>query len=186
MLRLGLLAGSFFLGLLWGRCAALRVPQEALMELEAYLLEFIRLERLPLPETVFSTVMLYFRYPVLAFLLGFTSVGVFFLPLTGMAFAFFLSFSVCCFTAVFGSGGVVLAMAVFGFRCAVTVPCFFLLAIPSLETGLAGRSKKGRASCGKETWLRLATVTGVLLSGVLIDLIISPHLLHLVLGHILN
>ena len=160
------------------------------MELEAYLLEFVRLERLPLPETIFSTVLLYFRYPVLAFLLGFASAGIFFLPLIGMAFAFFLSFSVCCFAAVFGSGGVMLAMAVSGLRCVITVPCFFLLAVPSMEAAgaLARRRKKGRYPVvyGKEYWFRLAIVAGILLSGVLIDLMISPHLLRLVLGYILN
>ena len=35
-----LLAGLFFLSLLWGRHAALRVPQVKLAEVEAYLAEY--------------------------------------------------------------------------------------------------------------------------------------------------
>lgn len=58
--------------------------------------------------------MLYIRYPLLAFFLGFASIGVVLLPCAALAFGFFLSFSVCCFTASFGGDGVVLALAVLG------------------------------------------------------------------------
>lgn len=190
--RLLFLAAFFLLGLVLGQVVALRVPQDTLAELEAYLTEFIHLEKLPLSDTVGSTLVLYFRYPLLAFLLGFASIGIVFLPLTGFAFGFFLSFSVCCFTAIFGSGGVALALAIFGFRCALTIPGFFLLAVPSLGASgtLAGVGKKGRRAMpvvyGKDCWLRLAVVCGVLLAGVLIDLMISPYLLDLALGRILT
>ena len=190
--RLLFLAALFFLGLLLGQVMALRVPQDTLAELKAYLTEFLSLEELALSDTVGSTLVLYFRYPVLAFLLGFASIGVIFLPLTGLVFGFFLSFSVCCFTAVFGSGGVALALAIFGLRCALTIPGFFLLAVPSLgaSAALAGFGKRGRRTApvvyGKDCWLRLAAVGGVLLGGVLIDLMISPYLLELALGRILN
>lgn len=192
MPRLLFLATFFLLGLVLGQVMALRVPQETLGELEEYLGEFLRLEDLALSEAVVSTLVLYFRYPLLAFLLGFASIGVIFLPLTGVAFGFFLSFSVCCFTAVFGADGVALALAIFGFRCAVTIPGFFLLAVPSLGASgmLAGIGKKGRRTVpviyGKDCWLRLVAVCGVLLAGVLIDLMISPYLLEIVLRHILN
>lgn len=46
---------------------------------------------------------------------------------------FFLSFSVCCFTAAFGVDGILLAFAVFGLRCMVTLPCYLLLAVSSWE-----------------------------------------------------
>lgn len=190
--RLLFLGALFFLGLLLGQVLALRVPQDALAELEAYLTEFFRLEEAPLSQALLSTLILYFRYPLLAFLLGFASIGVVLLPLTGFAFGFFLSFSVCCFTAVFGAGGVGLALAVFGLRCALTIPSFFLLASPSLETAgtLAGIGKKGRRAMpvvyGRDWWFRLAVVCGVLFSGVLLDLMLSPFLLELALGRILN
>ena len=72
---------------------------------------------------VLSALVLYFRYPLLAFLLGFASIGIVLLPCLTVAFGFFLSFSVCCFTAAFGPGGVLVALAVFGLRCLVTRPC---------------------------------------------------------------
>lgn len=185
-----LLAGSFFLGLLLGRSAALRVPQEALAEVESYLRDFVSLERLPFPETVISTVILYFRYPLIAFFLGFVSVGLLFLPLMGAVFGFFLSFSVCCFSAAFGPRGVVLALVIFGLRCALTIPCFFLLAIPSAESAsaLAGLGHKGRRVApviyGRECWLRLLVVTAVLVCGVLVELMIAPYFLDAILGYI--
>lgn len=190
--RLIFLAVFFLLGLVFGQAIALRVPREILAELKAYLGEFLCLEHLAVSETVLSTLLFYFRYPLLAFLLGFASIGVIFLPLTGLAFGFFLSFSVSCFTTIFGRNGVLLALALFGFRCAVTIPAFFLLAVPSLNASgtLAGIGKKGRRAMpvvyGKECWLRLAVVCGVLFAGVLVDLMISPYLLDFVLRRILN
>lgn len=86
------------------------------------------------PPRALSAVVIYFRYPLLAFLLGFASIGVVLLPCVTVAYGFFLSFSVCCFTAAFGAGGVLLALAVFGLRCVVTLPCYFLLAVPSWGT----------------------------------------------------
>ena len=64
------------------------------------------------------------------------------LPCVTAAYGFFLSFSVCCFTAAFGVDGVLLALAVFGLRCMVTLPCYFLLAAASWGTsaGLAAVS----------------------------------------------
>ena len=186
-----LLAGLFFLSLLWGRHAALRVPQVKLAEVEAYLAEYVSLGRFPLPETIISAFILYFRYPLIAFLLGFSSAGIILLPLTGAVFGFFLSFSVCCFTAVFGAKGVLLALAVFGFRCLLTIPCFFLLAIPSMESAgaLAAVWKRGRRAApviyGKEYWIRMVAVAVVLIFGVFLELIISPRLLEAILERIL-
>ena len=51
---------------------------------------------------------------LLAFLLGFASVGAVLLPALTAAYGFFLSFSVCCFTAAFGRSGVLLALAAAG------------------------------------------------------------------------
>lgn len=171
---------------------ALRVSPQITAELKEYLSQFLLVEDVSLSGTVLSTLVLYFRYPLLVVLLGFASIGIVLLPVVSLAFGFFLSFSVCCFTASFGFGGVLLALAVFGLRCAVTIPCFFLLAVPSFGTSgaLAGLSMgKGRRTMpvvyGRNWWLRLAVVTGVLLAGMCVDLMISPYLLDLVLDRLL-
>ena len=133
--RLVLLALFFLGGVLMGQVLSGRVPDVTGDELGRYLTDYLRLdtgtERTA--AAVLSAAVIYFRYPLLAFLLGFTSLGVLLLPCATVAYGFFLSFSVCCFTAAFGADGVLLALSVFGLRCAVTLPCYFLLAVPSLE-----------------------------------------------------
>ena len=135
---------------------------------------------------------MYFRYPLAAFLLGFASIGVLALPLVTGAFGGFLSFSVCCFTASFGPDGVLLALAVFGLRCVVTLPCYFLLAVPALERStalaclsLGGGRRAGPALYGREWWGRLAVVAGVLLAGVCADLMLTPWFLRQLLERML-
>lgn len=190
--RLLFLALLFLCGVILGQLFALQVPESTGAELESYLSEFLQLEReSSLSGAAVSTLVLYFRYPLLAFLLGFASIGILLLPAVSLAFGFFLSFSVSCFTASFGGDGVLLALAVFGLRCALTIPCFLLLAVPSFGTScaLAGLSLgKGRRAApvvyGRSCWLRLAVVTGVLLAGVCVDLMISPFLLDLALGRL--
>lgn len=191
--RLVFLALFFFAGILLGQVFSGRVPDAAGDELARYLTGFLQVEGRELsPLAAVSAAVLYFRYPLAAFLLGFASIGVLLLPLTAGAFGFFLSFSVCCFTAAFGSNGVLLALAVFGLRCAVTLPCFFLLAAASLERSLALASLsfgKGRRSApvvyGREWWSRLGVISGVLLAGMGAELMLAPWFLQQLLERML-
>ena len=179
LLRLLFLALFFFAGVLLGQVFSARVPDATGGELARSLTDFLRVEKSLSPRAALSAAVLYFRYPLAAFLLGFASIGILLLPLATGAFGFFLSFSVCCFTASFGPDGVLLALAVFGLRCAVTLPCYFLLAVPSLERSAAlaclsfGR---GRAPVdyGRDWWGRLAVVAGVLLAGMCAELMLAP------------
>lgn len=193
LIRLLFLALFFFAGILLGQVFSGRVPDATGDELACYLSDFLKVEGRELsPRTVLSAALLYFRYPLAAFLLGFASIGVLLLPLATGIFGFFLSFSVCCFTAAFGPEGVLLALAVFGLRCAVTLPCYFLLAVPSLEHSatLASLSfGSGRRSVpvayGREWWSRLAVISGVLLAGMCAELMLSPWFLGELLERIL-
>lgn len=192
--RLLLLALFFLGGVVLGQVLAGRVPDATGDELARYLADYVRLggSGSVSAGTALSALVVYFRYPLLAFLLGFASIGVVLLPCATAAFGFFLSFSVCCFTAAFGADGVLLALAVFGLRCAVTLPCYFLLAVPSWGTSAALASLsfgRGRRSApvayGSRWWLRLAVCGAVLLAGVCVDLFCSPWLLRLVLERLL-
>ena len=194
MFRLLFLALFFFAGIVLGQVFSGRVPDATGDELNRYLTDFLRVERTDsVPRAALSAAVLYFRYPLMAFLLGFASVGVVLLPLTAGAFGFFLSFSVCCFTAAFGSDGVLLALAVFGLRCAVTLPCYFLLAVPSLEHAMAlaslsfGRGRRAAPVVyGRVWWSRLAVLSGVLLAGMCADLMLTPWFLHQLLERMLT
>jgi hypothetical protein len=190
--RLFLLALFFFAGVILGQVLAGRVPDTTGAELKRYLSDYVRLggEMALSSGAVLSTLVIYFRYPLLAFFLGFASIGIVLLPCVAAAYGFFLSFSVSCFTAAFGTDGVLLALAVFGVRCLVTLPIFFLLAVPSWGTafGLAAVSfGRGRRTApvvyGRAFWMRPCACTAVLLAGVCVDLCLSPVFLRLVLAH---
>lgn len=188
--RLVLLAIFFLGGVVLGQVLSGRVPDATGDELTRYLTDYIALDESPAltAKTALSAVVIYFRYPLLAFLLGFASVGVVLLPVVTAAYGFFLSFSVCCFTATFGGEGVLLALAVFGIRCLVTLPCFFLLAVPSLGTSAAlaalsfGRGRRNLpVSYGRTYWFRLVISVAALLAGVCVELFLSPLFLRLML-----
>ena len=191
--RLLFLAAFFLGGVVLGQVLAGRVPDETGQELSRYLESYLSLEDGGLtPGDLWAGVLLYGRYPLLAFLLGFASIGVVLLPLTTAAFGFFLSFSVSCFTASFGREGVLLALGVFGLRCAVTLPCYFLLAVPALGTAgtLAslslGRGRRAASvSYGREYWRRLAVCAGVLALGLCVELLFGQRVLHLLLKQLL-
>lgn len=188
--RLLFLALFFLGGVILGQVLAGRVPEGTGDELSRYLADYVRLGGSGglSAAAALSALVVYFRYPLLAFLLGFSSIGVVALPCAAAAFGFFLSFSVSCFTAAFGADGVLLALAVFGLRCAVTLPVFFLLAVPSwgkaaeLASLSFGRGRRAApVAYGSRWWLRLAVCGSVLLAGMCVDLFCSPWLLRLVL-----
>ena len=187
--RLLFLALFFFAGVVLGQVFSSRIPDATGDELARYLTDFLKVERGELsPRAALSAAALYFRYPLAAFLMGFASIGVLALPLITGAFGFFLSFSVCCFTAAFGPDGVLLALAVFGLRCAVTLPCYFLLAVPSLErsAALACFSRGRRSAPVLRAWRsRLAVISGVLLAGMCADLVLAPWFLRQLLERML-
>lgn len=192
--RLLLLALFFLAGVVLGQVLAGRVPGATGDELRQYLADYVRLGGSGgvSSGTALSALVIYFRYPLLAFLLGFASIGAVLLPCTAAAFGFFLSFSVCCFTAAFGADGVLLALAVFGLRCAVTLPVFFLLAVPAWGTSASlaslsfGRGRRAApVTYGSRWWLRGAVCAAVLLAGVCVDLFVSPWWLHLMLERVL-
>lgn len=92
--RLVFLALLFLGGVLLGQVLSGRVPDTTGDELGRYLTEYLRLdgdtERTA--ATVLSAAVIYFRYPLLAFLLGFTSLGVLLLPCFTVAYGFFCLF----------------------------------------------------------------------------------------------
>ena len=188
-----LLLALFFLGgAILGQVLADRVPGETGPELRQYLEDYVRLGGEVSPGAAVSAAAVYFRYPLLAFLLGFASIGVVLLPVSAAAFGFFLSFAVCCFTAAFGPDGVLLALAALGLRCVVTMPCFFLLASSSCGTaaGLAavsfGSGRRTAPACGRVDWRRFGACSLALAAGVCGELTLTPALLRLALERVLG
>lgn len=194
LLRLLVLALLFSAGVILGQVLSRDLREQTSGELTRYLTDFfsVGLEADGTGRVFLSAVWIYFRYPLLVFLMGLSSVGVALIPVLTMAYGFFLSFSVCCFTAAFGGGGVLLALSVFGLRCLITLPCYFSLAIPALRKSLElaalslGRGRRTSPTAEDSGgWLRLCTVSAILLAGVLSEVFLSPYLLRLVLEKIL-
>lgn len=139
LLLLFILTVFFLLGLGLGHFAAERHAASLSAELRDYLTKFSS-EYVDIShgaKCFVLTLLCYIRYPLLAFLFGFASVGAVFLPLLSSAFAFSLSYSVCCFAYALGRDGVLLAASMFAFRSLISVPCFFLLAYPAFATSLS-------------------------------------------------
>lgn len=194
-LCLGMLTVFFLAGVIYGQVLAKRNPDAVNAELNQYLTDYCTLDadEESSGRVFLSALLIYFRYPVLAFLLGFVAPGAVLLPLVSAAFGFFLSFSACCFAGAFGDVGVLVALAVFGLRCLVTLPCFFVLAVSALQRAVtallgrfAGRGKRLlKPRRGAEQWLGVCIIAAILLAGALAEVFVSPVLLKLVLQNYL-
>ena len=185
-----ILAGMYLAGLLFGQALAGKVSPDLQTELNRYLTDYLYLEQnqISVAETSWNTLILYIRYPFLAFLLGFASVGVLLLPLLSFLFGLGLSFSVSCFTAAFASEGMLLCCASFGMRVLVTLPCFLLVAVPAWGASRQlfllsfGRGRRSTVVMfGRSYWVRFGIVMGILLAGACADLLLTPWLLRMVL-----
>lgn len=190
--RIFFLALFFLGGVFLGQFFASRLPDAAGQELSDYLHQYTLLESERSLQTVLSTMILYLRYPLLAVLLGFSSVGIFLIPCITALLGFSVSFSVSCFIAVFGADGIWLAFAAMGFRCAITLPCYLLLAgsawgnAASFAALFFGRGRRvSPVVYGRSWWMRVLACTAVLLLGVCVDLVIAPWCLQWALDQIL-
>lgn len=134
-----ILCAAFGLGILLGQLAGRSLGVEQQDALASYLRRYAALcasaER-PV-QSALSAVLTYLRGPAAAFLLGLVGPGVFLLPALSALQGFFLSYSVACFAAALGRGGVKLALCAFGVRCAFILPCTFFLAAWGMRTAYA-------------------------------------------------
>lgn len=186
--RLLLLASFFVAGVIAGQVLSARVSAEVCGELRRYLVDFLRVEENRTLSALLAAAVVYVRYPLAAVLLSYTAAGIVLLPCAAAVMGALLSFSVCCFVLCFGGEGVLLALAVLGLRCLVTLPCFFMLAADgwSASAALAGLSfGRGRRAAGKISWPRLSGVTAVLAAGMCVEWIVLPRVVRFVLARVL-
>lgn len=110
----------------------------------------------------------------------------FLLPALSALQGFFLSYSVACFAAALGCGGVKLALCAFGVRCAFILPCTFFLAAWGMRAAYARLRgpKKRRAPLTGADRTRLALCALLLAAGVFAELTAVPKLLQLGLAAI--
>ena len=190
-----LLTLSFLLGIVLGQVSARRTPDAVDAELNRYLKDYCSLGTAEgaSGRIFLSALLIYFRYPLIVFLLGFAAPGILLIPALTAVFGFFLSFSAACFADAFGNAGPLVTMAVFGLRATVTLPCYCLLAVPAFQNAvtllaerISGRGRRILKSRGSaERWIRLCVVFGALLLGALAEVFLTPALLRLALKDIL-
>jgi len=185
--RLLMVCFLFAMGAFCGLLTQSVLPAQEHEQLQLYLLRFAQVfsaDEDPVASVV-SVLVVYFRYPLLLFLCGFFAAGLVFAPLVCLLQGFFLAFSVCCFASALGRAGVILALAAFGVRCLVTLPCTFCLAAQSM-----GRSfRKMQAGKQAEKLRAEENVTVLLyflylLLGVAAEFAVVPKLLQLALAGI--
>lgn len=174
----------FLMGVAAGLLAQRLVSIESHTELREYLQRYAAaLSRDSLtPVSFFRVLAVYFRYPVMAFCLGFCSLGIFLLPVLCAVQGFFLSFSVGCFVAAMGRYGAYLAFCAFGLRVLFTLPCLMLIAMQVLcrekrHASVLTRREKNVVRCpGRSDFILFGSCAIVLLLGTLLEITLIPHL----------
>ena len=184
-----LLCGFFLLGLLLGRFTCGAVTEEDVQQLRAYLLHYGEIAQSPTDviASFVSLLSVYYRYPVLIFLLGFSVAGVILIPVAYMSQAFFLSFSIQCFAKAFARNGVTLALSVMGIRCLFVVPCTLFMAMCAADKSRQrmGANQGLRKQSGRNNLdyvMRLLGCLLLLLIGVMIEILLVPEFMCTVLA----
>lgn len=174
-------AAFFALGALAGCLMAARIDADGAEALCSYLDSFLSLARegglsLPeFPELLWRTL----RWPLAAFLLSFTALGVLGIPVLSCLRGFFLAFSVASFFKAYGQGGITVAFLLQGVPGLLSVPVFMLLATQSFLAAyaLAGRgSVQGRRELpyDRDYFLRCGLCAGVLFVSLLVECYLVP------------
>ena len=174
-------AAFFILGVLIGCLTAFRINTDGTEALCAYLERFLSMARegelvLPqFPALLWRTL----RWPLAAFLLSFTALGLLGIPLLSALRGFFLAFSVASFARVYGHDGLTVAFLLQGIPGLLSVPAFFLLSTQSLSAAytLAGRgSGQGRRDLpyGRDYFLRCGLCAGVFFASLLVECYLVP------------
>ena len=183
-LRSVLLASAISVGVLGGYIFSARCGEGMRPQLRQYFDAYQSLSAAaPLsPETVLRTLACYFRAPLLAFLLGFSSIGVLALPLLLSAQGFLLSFSLFSFAGMLGRDGFLLLAGLFGIRLLFVLPCTFVLGEAAFETSrtmaaLALGGGKRPVRYGAAWWYRFAVCCVFLLIGSVLELWLTPVML---------
>lgn len=136
-MSISLLAFFFFLGGLLGHVYAGRCDFSAQTAFRDYLSDYcLWFGQTGTSVSFTRCLLLYFSGVCAAFLFGFSSLGVVFIPLFSSGLGFFAFYTVSCFAQAFGKNGVLLAAALIAIRLVFTLPCFFAVAGESLLMSL--------------------------------------------------
>lgn len=172
-----------FLGIGLGIGLSYTFDQTTGAELTQYLNGYVSLSQTMTPQLIFTMTKLYFTPVLVAFCLGFVSIGVVLLPIWTVLYGATLSFCVSVLVATFGQSGLWVAMALLSIRCLVSLPCYLWVALQahsgarSLAQVCLGVKKGTSLGYDGACYWGFAMWGIVLLLGVCIDCWLSPRLL---------
>lgn len=133
---------------------------------------------------VLRTLLCFFRAPLLAFLIGFSSIGVVLIPLLCGLEGFLFSFSLFSFAAALGKESFLLLVALFVLRMFFVLPCTLILSVSALDQARSlalfsiGSGKRVRPVCyGTDDWYRFGICCVCLLIGSVLELWLVPQFL---------
>ena len=129
-----------------------------------------------------------FRLPLLTFLMGFTTLGIFGLPVLFSIKGFLLSFAVSSFYRLFGSAGEIPAFFLFGLSAMIWLPVLFHLGVQGMlaSYGLLRRAAgEGRYPLGYNYryLVRSGLCAAALAMSVALEYLVVPVLVHAIAGH---
>lgn len=179
----------FAVGMVGGYIYAGYCSGQSQLALSDYLSDYCALYQSGTVQAVslWTAIRLYFSYVVVAFLLGFLSIGVLALPLLSGTYGFLTMFAVACFVQVYGRSGISLALAAFGPRVLFTVPCFLWVAgyawtsASALATGTRGK-RCSPVVYDSAYFYRLFLCVVLLMAGICVERYVVPYLFQMALG----
>lgn len=122
-----------------------------------------------------------YKYHVLVIFLGLSIPGFVVIPVVSGVRGFYLSFSIAAFIRVFGSGGALAAIGLFGLTAIITVPCLFILSAQSFNASyglcqtIRGKTKILLAqNYSGAYFLRCIICLAVLFLSVIVEIYLTP------------
>lgn len=180
---LGVLAGCFLAGGLTGLLLSGRTGGPGETALAALLRTFLEHSAVQAPQPAPLPALLWecLRWHLLTFVLGFTSLGLLFLPVVFFLRGFLMAFAIGAFVHLFGGAGALLALAVFGLTGAISLPALFVLGVQGMAAARAlasrflGESRR-TLPYGRVYFLRCALCAGALCVCVFLEWAAVPAL----------
>jgi hypothetical protein len=177
--RVWLLGISTLGGILLGAFLASRCSRDALDALQAYVTAYCGLPDNSRACGGLGTALAFCRVPLLMLAVSFCGLGIVAVPLLAAWEGMSLSYAAVSFSAAMGKPGVLLALAAFGVRGAVLLPCMLFTG------GTAWRlayERKGLAALSGRDLRGILICFAALTLGVILECSLAPRLMTLALA----
>jgi len=142
---------AFILGGLLGSILAASVSGSGSAALSTYIKDFLTALQSDAAQApkVFSTLWSVLRWPLIAILLSFTSLGLIGIPALFFVRGFLFSFCVSAFVQVLGARGLLFALLLLGVESLLSIPVLFILGAQGFLMSAQVKERKGRAKTVK-------------------------------------